>query len=206
MKKIKNLGMLIFIKKLDRRLNFNGKYKITYALFFCEHCETYVEKPISYKQCMSCGCTTENIYKNQGTHKESKTRLYNIWQHIKSRCLNSNSDAFNNYGGRGIIICPEWANNYTVFRNWAMQNEYADNLEIDRKDNEKGYYSENCQWIPRKENKLKQRRIKLTLELANEIRELDKIKKYTRKELAIKYRIGLRQIYYVINNKQWEYF
>ena len=203
--------MLIFIKKLDRRSSSNGIYKITYALFFCETCESYVEKPISYKGLLSCGCSTNFIYKGgsfkHGDSKKGKRdRLYNIWLHMKNRCLTPTNDSFHNYGGRGITVCPEWANKlngYTNFRDWSLNNGYLDNLEIDRINNDGNYQPNNCQWLTREENKLKQRRNVLTLELANEIRELHNMKRLSIKEMAKKYKVGQRQIYYIINNKQW---
>jgi hypothetical protein len=34
---------------------------------------------------------------------------------MKARCLNSSNDAYANYGGRGITICPAWRNNFETF-------------------------------------------------------------------------------------------
>jgi len=72
-----------------------------------------------------------------------------------------------------------------------------------KKENNGNYEPSNCNFVTRIENLRNQRRVKLNLEKANEIRGLDKISKYTRKELAIKYNVGLRQIYAIINNKKW---
>lgn len=195
------------IRKLDRRLSSNGKYFITYGLFWCDACKQEVEKPISYKKCFSCGCTDKFKSKGQpikhgDSLKGERKRLYNIWSHIKGRCLNQNSDAFHNYGGRGITICPEWTEDYIKFRDWALSNGYQEGLEIDRKDTNGNYEPSNCQWIPREENKLKQRRIKLTLKVAEEIRVKRK-NGVSCKQLSEEYFIGLRQIYYIIHNKQW---
>ena len=54
-------------------------------------------------------------------HGESHTKLHNTWLNIKKRCLNPNNKDYKNYGGRGITICQEWANDYTKFRDWSLK-------------------------------------------------------------------------------------
>lgn len=95
----------------------------------------------------SCGCIkSERIYK----HGYFGTRLYGIWGSIKNRCNNKKHVHYKNYGERGITICEEW-NDFIVFKNWAESNGYSDKLSIDRIDNNKGYYPENCKWSTSKE-------------------------------------------------------
>lgn len=64
---------------------------------------------------------------------------------MRTRCNNPNTPGHINYGARGISVCTEWAD-FTVFRDWAISNGYADGLSIDRKDNDVGYSPDNCRW------------------------------------------------------------
>lgn len=80
------------------------------------------------------------------THGMSKERLYRIWRGMKHRCYDPKSHGYPTYGGRGIDICPEWRNDVLAFMEWAKANGYSDDLSIDRIDNDRGYYPDNCRW------------------------------------------------------------
>lgn len=54
----------------------------------------------------SCGCSRKET--KNFTHKMTGSRLYNVWQAMKSRCYYEKNINFKNYGGRGIIVCKEW--------------------------------------------------------------------------------------------------
>lgn len=100
---------------------------------------------------ISCGCEKKkqdriNLIKHH-SHKQSGTRIYYIWQGIKSRCYNPNNKRYLRYGGRGITICDEWRDNFQAFYDWAISNGYDDNLTIDRINNDGNYEPSNCQWV-----------------------------------------------------------
>ena len=99
----------------------------------------------------SCGCLSREQIANQNKkHGESKTRLYRTWRGIHTRCKNKNRSDSIHYVLRGITVCDEWCS-YEAFKTWAIENGYNDSLSIDRIDNNKGYYPENCRWVTPKQ-------------------------------------------------------
>lgn len=69
---------------------------------------------------------------------------------MKSRCTDSNSVVYPDYGGRGITVCDEWMQSYESFRDWAINNGYQENLTLDRIDVNGNYCPDNCRWVSMK--------------------------------------------------------
>lgn len=82
--------------------------------------------------------------------QSDSNRLRAIWHNMHDRCKNSKNRKYRIYGGRGITVCDEW-DNYDLFKKWALDNGYKENLTIERIDGTKDYRPNNCRWATPKE-------------------------------------------------------
>ena len=74
---------------------------------------------------------------------------YNVWRTMKARCNNPNNRKYHRYGGRGIKVCSRWEESFENFIS-DMGERPSPKHSIDRKDNDKGYNPENCEWAVNK--------------------------------------------------------
>jgi hypothetical protein len=127
----------------------------------CE-CGTVKDFPVNslVKGMTSCGCLAlENSRKMTVKHGLSQHPLYRVWKFMLNRCCDKNAKDYSDYGGRGIRVCKDWRDPETglrAFVDWANSlpkgKEWQKGMQLDRRENNKGYSPDNCQFVTSVDN------------------------------------------------------
>jgi len=146
----KTFGRLTVLQDSGKR---RRNFVVWDCLCLCGNLALITTAELQSGKTKSCGCLRRENRKKHGDSWPRK-RLYRIWSHMFERCNGENYQFYYRYGGRGIKVCEEWKD-YSVFKAWALNNGYTDNLTIDRIDNDGNYEPSNCQWLTNRENAIK---------------------------------------------------
>ncbi len=90
---------------------------------------------------MCNSCRSRLIHTKHGSYG---SQLYNLWCGIKQRCYDKNFPGFKWYGGKGIIVCDEWVNDYPEFEEWAFTHGYKSGVRLVRRNKNDHFSPENC--------------------------------------------------------------
>ena len=96
-----------------------------------------------------------------GSTKKTATREYRSWVDMRKRCNSNQRPEYKRYGGRGIQICKRW-DDYKNFLSDMGRCPFRYTLE--RKNNNDGYYPENCKWASRKDQNNNRTSYNVTIE------------------------------------------
>lgn len=139
-------GELTVIQRADHNTN-NGK-PLWLCKCSCGNTKIIPGSSLRRGQSKSCGCCKSHaspLYVR--THEN---RLYHTWSELRRRCHGRTTN-YQYYSGKGISYCKEWEN-FDAFAEWAIQNGYNPELEIDRIDGNGDYSPDNCRWVSHKDN------------------------------------------------------
>ena len=103
----------------------------------------------------SCGCALKGCQKGKGVkYAVVNYHIRGSYQGMIKRCYDPNNKSYPLYGGRGVIVCDEWKNNYQNFLDWSLANGWQKGLEIDKdiKGNGVLYSPNTCCWVTKIEN------------------------------------------------------
>jgi hypothetical protein len=101
----------------------------------------------------SCGCynkklTIERNTKHNQAGRKTRTREYITWMNMIQRTTNPNNPKYPLYGGINIGVCDEWRKFENFLKDMGKR---PIGKSLERNDNKKGYYKENCSWATPKE-------------------------------------------------------
>lgn len=131
----------------------------------------------------------DNIERNKANakHRMVKTLAYQSWHAMRDRCLNPAYKDYRNYGGRGITIDPRWDDFLVFLQDMGPRPE---GTTLGRKDNDRGYFPDNCRWETQKQQDFNKR----TTRMVTLCGETMALKEWSRKlsisHQALRYRIG----------------
>jgi len=147
----KRFGLLVVLEKTAKRTN-SGSI-IWKCVCDCGNIHEVGSWNLQNGHSTSCGChkketSSRTFLKNFTKHGHSSTQTYNVWNNMMRRCNDHKNPAYENYGGRGITVCEEWKD---IVNFIADMGERPKGMTLDRIDNNKGYFKDNCRWATKEQ-------------------------------------------------------
>lgn len=138
---IQDLGMMFPTNK--------SKQKSRYSIFKCFCGNKFKAKNAQVKSghTKSCGCY-QKYFPSKKTHGLSNHPLFRKLHRMKERCYDKNACDYKYYGGKGVVICQEWLDDFISFYDWSINNGWVKGLTIDRINPNGNYEPSNCRYVP----------------------------------------------------------
>ena len=130
-------------------------------------CGTYIVTTtynVTSGRTASCGCLRrETVTAKNTTHGLTNTPTWYSWVAMKRRCNDTTMANASSYSLKGITYDPKWES----FENFLFDmGERPEGTTLDRKENGKGYYKENCRWATSREQWLNRDDPRIAVHLA----------------------------------------
>jgi len=150
--------------------------------------------------CKHCG-NSRRSKAQMTTHGARFHPVYNTWKNMKRRITDRRfKDHF------GLDMDPAWTD-VQVFIAWAIAKGWKPGLSIERRDNARGYWPDNCCFIPLGDQARHTSRNTITWEIANEIKSrisAGEVRFRAAKTIAAKYGIPVSTVAAVAYGRGWK--
>lgn len=163
---VTRFGRLTVVGESEPKKYGTRRHRRAFVICDCGTKKTVDCSGLKNGQVKSCGCAIPERARILGcgsrkhghTAGRAVTTEYRIWSGMKARCLNKNHRRYSSYGGRGITVCPQWAESFEVFLA-DMGHRPNTDLSIDRIDNDGDYEPANCRWATSSQQNKNRRRL-----------------------------------------------
>jgi hypothetical protein len=97
------------------------------------------------KRTRSCGCLEKE---SRFSHGKSSSPAYVSWENMINRCDKGSKQQQNSPLYSSVDVCPQWKSFEGFYKDMG---DRPHGTSLDRIDNSKGYFKENCRWATRQE-------------------------------------------------------
>ena len=161
---------LIFIEEVEPRVQPSGQ-KSRKARFLCTCGKDFESaiRNVKNGNTQSCGCVNLEKAAEMGRSNTGEANalwrggisshyLYRTWESMLQRCFNERHRNYEDYGGRGITVCPQWQDS-KVFLEFCdtVLGQRPEGYSLDRIDNDGNYEPSNVRWADAKTQSNNQR-------------------------------------------------
>jgi hypothetical protein len=153
-------GRLLVLRRAADHVFPSGRVGVTWiCLCDCGKESISLARNLRSGSTRSCGClAAEHSRTLTRTHGMSGTPEYRAWKGAIGRCENRSSPHYQDYGGRGIMVCEQWRHNFEAFFTDVGPRPSPDH-SLDRIDNDGNYEPGNCRWATKTEQSSNRRKI-----------------------------------------------
>lgn len=140
----KKYGQLTALRETDERY---GGCKVWEFLCDCGKTKHISMSAVKSGNTKSCGCLKkERLALKNKTHGLSNNSAYSNWKDMFKRCYNKNNKRYEQYSGRGIIVCDEFKSFPVFLKEIGEKPEDGKRWSVGRINNNIGYLVGNIRW------------------------------------------------------------